>query len=560
MKLKVPSRTETSPAQYVEDPVQTEVAAVLSSMPFRQPIVDEYNPLIHDLQPEQRPTDAQRLIAENKKATREHEKKVDTHWSALSEAARRAINTSVDVRAVMADFSIRPLDEKLPLEAASAVAEKDERTRRLLKRMDKTLGTVLEFDAVPDALLVPDIYNAPHLLRRSTELKRLTRDKRESPATFDTVVEHKARQVEQNPGITDAERSLVAHRYRYARDVKLLGLAAELHDQPLEAAAAHDGIVTHELQSGTKIVMTEEAFVAAPQLLNPMTWKSRHQIKDRVYAVDIGDQDYILKERKTPRHTDTKKGGHRDGLTSKEEFEVAREFAELGTITEGDVSLHWEKPLGYVEFPDGYQFCLFETDLQAKQVDISTLAREIEAVPESYEEEYDQVRQAAKKIYHERDDLVPAYYDQLAGKPKRLPLSRAARRYKKAYRDMPKASSDELTFEEFAKLKANYMFQQASDMLRTTIFSKERVNSDQDGYAVILGDGERPALKIIGFDFEYYQHSPDEARDIRFRRAQHARNGEAASNYQYNFVDRGVMLAASYAIMDRMGLSIPPKK
>src|SRR5690606_17465649 len=117
--------------------------------------------------------------------------------------------------------------------------------------------------------------------------------------------------------------------YRYARDVKLLGLMSELQDQPVSDLAPKDGLVTHEFKSGTKLVMTSEAYQANPSLLDPKTWEKRRQLKDRVYVVTVGGAEYIMKERKTDRHTDVKRSGHKDGLSSHQEFEVAKEFADL---------------------------------------------------------------------------------------------------------------------------------------------------------------------------------------------------------------------------------------
>jgi len=525
MNEMAPTEKEKNP-----DEIHAQVENDLNGVPFREPVVDDED------------------VVEGEGAT------VDRQWRLFTEALRKDIQASPAIRRVAETFTAMPLSETLPGAAVSEIIKDDPRVARLARHMG-ALGVALSRPAVPDEVLIPDITNAPQLIRREQETELLERWKRDLPNHYGSMLESLHDNVEQSPGITWAERRLVARRYRYARDVKLLGLMAELQDQPMDSLATDDGIVAHELRSGAKLIMDAEAFAAHPELFDPQAWDSRTQLKDRVYTVVVDGEEYIMKERKTPRHTDVKKHGHKEGLTSREEFQAAQEFAGMGTIEHGDIRLHWEKPLGFVEFPDGYQFCLFESEPGLK-TDIPTdqLTLEIMQSEEAYAEEFMRTQHRAKELYHQRDDLFLWYKDQnVAPRPKGLARLGAA--FRRERRPRP----DELTFDEFAKQKARYMITEASTLLARTIWSKDYTNSDVDGYALRVRPGERPILDVIGFDFEYYAKDPDIAERMRRYARGDDLSGDTVRHRAYLGADsRAIELAASYALLEQAGLTLPP--
>ncbi len=390
---------------------------------------------------------------------------------------------------------------------------------------------------------------------------------KDGPEAYSEMLDHTRQQVERSPGLSNAEKELVARRYRYARDVKMLGLMAELHDQPMESTQAEDGLITHQLSSGTKLVMTEEAYSTAPSLLDPESWEGRQELHDRVHKGQVNGKEYILKERKTARHMSTVKGGHVDGLTSEQEFRVAQEFADLGTIRRGDIELRWEKPLGYVEFPDGFQFCLFESE-PGMSTGRSTppLARDILAARGEYEAEYQEVSQRAKEIYEQRKDLL-WNVEPDAGTlppPKRIALSRAARRHKRLYREQqeqPESQPDKLTFEEFAGLTASHMVDDGWKLLQQTVLDRGYVDRETDGYGLRLRKGKRPTLEVIGFDFEYYKTDPESASQIKRNIEDSNERGMSAQLHASFKVpyDRAITRAASYAMLESKGFKLPPE-
>ncbi len=541
------------------DQARTEVEALVVDFPYRTPIIEDYYPEIHDKrQGEDFSQTMERAKAFDDK-NRAYDHKVDNQWKLITESFRRGILANPDMRGVIKRYNSVPLGEGLVNNAVQEVSAVDERTARLSRFMSKTLGKVLELESVPDVLITPDIRHAPLLIRKEAQVDSLVRWGKRDSEFFDEIFEDKKRQVTENPGITNKEKELIARRYRYARDLKLLGLSAELYDEPVGRPEVHDGLISHELSSGTRLVMSAEAFQATPTILDPSKWEGRTQLKDRVYVVTIDGKEFIMKERKTARHMDVKKHGHKDGLTSEQEFNVASEFAKLGTIKQDDVELHWEKPLGYVEFPDGYQFCVFgsEANLRADPPDYQLREAILES-KEDYLEEFAQISLRAREIFENRKDLLRGYEIRDArNKPKKIAFSKSSRSYKKYIKDQPK--SDELTFDEFAQLKSNYISDEAKELLSQTMLDRGYTNSDMDGYAFRLKGDRHPKLEIIGFDFEYYFKDPKMVDHITKSRRQANDKGDIARMLAFYFEDtRAIGLAASYAMIEQMGFKLPP--
>lgn len=539
------------------DQIRVEVEADLAGIPFREPVID--NKTVYDIVPGEDFSALRSRVSADEAAREEQHARIERQWVVLTELARRAIIALPDESKWLADIMATPLSEDLPRKTVAKLAETDPRIAGFAEVTRNTLGYVLGLDSVPDELFEPDLYNSPALYRREDVVNALTYFKNENlPDAYRDFLQGAQKQVECSPGVTPAERDLAARRYRYARDIKLLNLMAELKEQPVVDREAKDGTVTYELRSGTKLVMTSEALEANPMLLDPRKWESRHQLKDRVYIVVVDGKECIMKERKTPRHTDTKKHGHIDGLTSQQEFEVAKEFSDLGTIRQGDIELRWEKPLGYVEFPDGYQFCLFESEpgleTDAPQYQ---LADEIVDSAEEYAEEFAQVKQRAREIYNERKDLLWRHRDSdvIAGSRWQA-FSTVFRRQKKAREDQPKP--DDLMLNEFAQLKADRIIDEARDLLSQTMRDHGYTNSDLDGYAFRLHKGKRPIVEIIGFDFEYYSKDPEGAERIT-RDIQEGSGGRNLQAY-LSTATRAIVLAASYGMDEQTGKRLPPRE
>jgi hypothetical protein len=511
----------------------------LAGIPYRNPIRDEAR--IEDFGQEPGPIGKQQA-----QQAAEHVATCERQWGIVAHAMNLALDDP-ETRAAIIPFASKPLGEGLPLEVLQAVAAVDARTDRVRRYTAGNLGAFLALEPVPDALYIKDVRTAPELVRRSRDHAYLLKLLQSDPARYNAEVEDyvatRRKLVLSQPGVTKAEQDMTLKRYDYARTVKELALAAELREQPFIAAEINEttDIVSHTLESGTKLVMTKEAYGTAPDILNPAKWQGRNEIKDRVHSIQIAGKDYIMKARKTSRHGDTFKGGHRDGLSSSEEFQMARDFAGLGVVEHNGVQLSWERPIGYVEFIDGYQFCLFEKepDLQVESPK-DQLVAEYLAEPAAFADEYRATVERAQEICRLRPDLL----ENNAGD---------------ATNALAGVGIDELTYHEFAELKADFLEIEARVLLEQTVHDQGRAITDRSvGYGFSIQHGDHPSIKIIAFDFEYYENDPDGSTWRRVHSGPVDRSGDNTRKIAHATSDnRDIELAASYAILEKMGWDMP---
>jgi len=131
---------------------------------------------------------------------------LDRQWFLLSEAIRRDIILKPDVRKKLVPFCTVPLSENLRNTMLNALIPLDPRIEKLANRYRSQVSSYLALPAVPDNLIRPDIANAPPLEIDSFNMWA----------------------VSSKSGITPQERHMVAKRYKYARDTKILAFGAEI--------------------------------------------------------------------------------------------------------------------------------------------------------------------------------------------------------------------------------------------------------------------------------------------------------------------------------------------
>jgi hypothetical protein len=493
--------------------------------------------------------------------------KIDRQWRIATEIARRAISNT-DVRTTLIGYNAKELSESLPNDAINKIANIDNSMSRLIKHSSEDLGVFLNHNEIPEELLKPDISHARSFTGIETEKERTYRDKQYyTEDNFKQLLDRKKNNGIPE-GITKAERKLVSKRYSYARDIKMLGLMAELHDQPIDASNIDEGLVMHKLKSGIEIGVVSQESDLLNSMLDVGKWESRRQIKDRVYAIIVDGKEYIMKERKTNRHTDTMEHGHFDGLNSKKEFQVAKKLSELGTIRKGDIGLKWEKPIGYVEFPDGYQFCVFESDPGLKKSNVSfsslqyDLEREILESKDRYKAEYDDVCLRSKDIYRDRKDLLSRYgFSDTPKKTKNNLISSIKSIFGKKVEQSNSLITDELTFEDFSKLKAGRLLTESYELVRRVAEDNGYSNRDSNGaYSINIRPGKDPLVEVIGFDFEYYyEMTEDRVESMKaYREKELANNIEANMGSSAHRTQRPIIVAASYALLEKAGYALPP--
>lgn len=454
---------------------------------------------------------------------------LDKQWSLITAAIREEILNDPETRELAVSFINSPVSEALPAEFLKVISA-NERVARLVDRYEQHLGSYTELDAVPDEQLQPDIRNA--------ETKSITAQQRveylQSIHGDDTVEFHQAlnEQIERGTflkGVTVQEKLLTAQRYRFARDVKMLALQAETSESPIEVT--DDSYF--ELPSGTTIALNIDDEQVKQDLLNPENWERRKQIKDRVYAIQVGESYYILKEKKTARHTDTMKNGHRPGLTSHDEFETAKDFQENGQVKKGNVGVTWEKPVATVKFPDEYQFTVFEYEPGLlDEGDIhETVRQRILENAEQFIEEFDNVRTLADKLYDSPEVLQQRF------EPSESSLKRLLK-----YVGLKKEDGKpKLSFDDFAQIKALRMSRQARKLMQETMLRNGYSNSDQDGYAYKINtENNRVLLEICGFDFEYFRKIDEtESEELLERYADYDRKNEVRNGIGFAYWSGG---------------------
>lgn len=424
--------------------------------------------------------------------------KINRQWGLVTEAVRRSLITSKPARDALLQFTTTPVSESLPLQMITNERLIDPKIAGLAKRYDEELGSYLEIPPVPDEQITPDLTLTPILQtpeEASARLKRIYGD--ENSEFYVDSLQSKINSGVFRTGITDQERLLASKRYAFSRDVKLLALGAEILEQEDGVKPDDNGEVV--LPSGIKIVVDTKQPDAITDLLSPHLWEKRSQLKDRVYEIYVNGRKYLLKEKKTARHTDTKLGGHVDGNLSSDEFQIASEFIEKGTTTEEDISVGWEKPIGFATFPDGFQFVVFEFKeglIPDREIHLA-LAQEIINKREAFEEEYQRVAVQAHRYMD--DPRIASFYREPVG---RLgPISRLIRNRKQ--------EPEELSFEEFAIIRAYDMRRRAHALMDRTVLQLNYTNSDLDGFSYRVSSNEEVGLEIVGFDFEYFSKIPE---------------------------------------------------
>lgn len=391
---------------------------------------------------------------------------LDHQWRLLTEAVRRDTLSLPATRQSLVRFCTEPVSETLPHDLINVLTAVDPRIARLSRRFQGDLGKYLDLPAVPDDQIMPDLLHAQSRNMHKSWDDLYEKMNQEEPELYASM---RSVHISSQNGITIQERELVTKRYQYARDIKLLALGAEILEQ--------DGVTPNEsgeiiLPSGIRMLLHSSSESARADLLTPHLWERRRQLKDRVYEIHAGGRRYILKEKKTARHTDTKKGGHVDGASSEEEYVIACEFQEKGNIQEGSVSVIWEKPLGSVTYPDGFQFALFafEEGLLDSGDELNAISQYINDTRHRFNEEYIRIRSLIQP-------------------------------------------DTNISFEDYARVKAVQLHQSALSLLRESKRRVGYINADIDRPSFRIRTDSPVVLEAVGYDFEYYKKVPAEKLD-----------------------------------------------
>lgn len=386
-------------------------------------------------------------------------------WRKIIELALSEIIKNAQLRELLTSYSNKPVSEELAYEFLQDSSEAVDDISHFRERHNNL------FQVVSGSPIINDELSEKHLHFFATRV-------------FD--IRHAL--------VSTKDQDLALKRYIFARDVKMIALAAEiLEDQELVDSSQASDIV---LPSGVKIHINTENEDFRRDFLDPALWETRNQIKDRVYELRINGKKYILKERKTRFHYDTIRSGHEDGNSSEHEFKTAKSLNEEACYEDDDVKRSWEKPLAYVTFPDGFQFTVFEfeKDLISVSDMLSELKYEIIANREYYEEEYQVTKERALKYYE--DETL--FYETFGAE-------------RTAIRE---GNVPDITFEDFADTKSSFLYHRVSRK-GGEVFTKNGFGGfERDSkYRVHVGEDNRVKLEQLVFDLEYTTEASPEKVD-----------------------------------------------
>ena len=153
---------------------------------------------------------------------------LDRQWTLVTEAVKRELLHSPEVREALIPFCSAPLSENLPKDFLEAMSSVSSRVVKLSQRYDSSLVKYLELSPVPDDLITPDIRLAKVLKTISETLTDLQDKFGDDQEAVESEFQNYINNGSFSNGITEEERALVLQRYRYARDIKLLALGAEI--------------------------------------------------------------------------------------------------------------------------------------------------------------------------------------------------------------------------------------------------------------------------------------------------------------------------------------------
>jgi len=148
----------------------------------------------------------------------------------LTEAIRRDILAEPEIRQVVSAFAKSPVSESLPNEFLTSLSS-DDRVTKLKERYSQSIGDFLSLQAVPDAQINPDIRHAWPLSKIADKIETIETGYGKDTPEFWKRLQECIDDGDFLYGITAQERLMIVQRYRFARDVKLLALGAEVLDQ-----------------------------------------------------------------------------------------------------------------------------------------------------------------------------------------------------------------------------------------------------------------------------------------------------------------------------------------
>ncbi|MSR86849.1 hypothetical protein EXS70_01615 [Candidatus Peribacteria bacterium] len=449
-------------------------------------------------------------------------KRIDREWVSIAMRTRRSLQEgNLAVRDILLQTIDSPVAEDLPKTLIDALEQQDP-TMANSVRTRKMLRDILHIAVVPPEQQLPDLENA---LRLEAPQEHFDYLQEAFPQSFRERMSADIAANKFEKGISKEEFVLIRHRIQYARDVKLLSLAAMLlSDQPVFNA---EGVMTSH---GIQIQVDPGKKDAHSSLLDPNSWLKAVRYKARIARIETKDgNQYILKEKRTPSHYEHTHKFSGENVSSPEEYAIGKTMEKLGPQTFGNVTLDWEKPIGCVVFPDGYQFNIFEFEKNITDDKSVAMGRLKQVILSSLEES------ASHSLAEEFHAIQERTYSLLATK-----------RFGAGFvqRLLGRTPRPSISPELFARIKAGYMMDRSKSLRDDLIDAAPFRDDDSMMGANAYRIGSDAHLTAIGLDYEYYrQRSPKPGRSRKFREKY------KPEDQPYGAGDSGNLERAMYAAM-----------
>jgi hypothetical protein len=209
----------------------------------------------------------------------------------------------------------------------------------------------------------------------------------------------------------------------------------------------------------------------------------------------------------------------------------------------------WEEAVGYVEYPDGFSFCVyrFEPGLSPDFPE-TELKASMRANRAGLQGELDDISQRATQFMDHPYVRAAQHSEPEPGVASKV-RGRLGRLLGRSEAGAPTGNADH--FDEYVAIKTSHMAERAALITKDTIEELGMTNTDQDGFAYRMPDPSEPVVEVVGFDYEYLK--PLTGQTDREKREQRDRHNP------YNYVLRSDVAytpwgrAAYMAMLDAAG-------
>lgn len=308
--------------------------------------------------------------------------RIEKQWKLYLWKLQYLLSASPVARKKLSDhFLGKTLSERLSLELTSIFPEVE---------VGSELRKYLAIDSIPEEEIIWKLSKSFRIKdSMNILLDNLASAQQFYPEEFQKILTNGYRHI----WVTSEELYILIQRYRFAREVKILAIMDSVkrlwNESKIWELIQLENWLEYQISSSVK---QEEL----KGLLDPTFWKNRTLIKDRVHLVDIWGKLYIMKEWKSPKHTDHATWD-KDPISSYSEFMMAEELYQKWSLKLWDFSVSVERPIVYIKTPDGYSFVLFEAVRSPDPyVYIDQIRSHIQEYQDSYRDEFAELNKRLK--------------------------------------------------------------------------------------------------------------------------------------------------------------------